>query len=776
MNDSLASMKVGDQPETEDAISIPLYLSGLAVSILGILAVNSALGDSQFGSTTLVLTALGFVFSIACRWLRIKVHVVEVLGSCVVVYFVYRYLTHSFSFAVFIPPEITQSDLVMAVVLEWLTVVRSWVLTSDESVVFTSVTSIAMIGLVGASNINTELLVYFFAYTVGATFLMLHQNYLTQRSWQITRAAHGSESHVITLQLILALFSGIAAIMMATVIVIPLKAIGSHLSLASTLKNFVGNQHGGEAGPADNGVTVSLSDDPTFNIGTGDGFTASNVVVMRVRLDPPGDYYYRGRTYDTYLGSGWSSSSSKNAVPLTASPQSAVGRISYVLPEGLQPGSDPSEPISQVQPVHRLSARFSMASGSTNTLYIPYGTVRVEVPTGQGINVSSTPDNSVGLNDAVGGAFTYEAYSLYPDASVEQLEALPPIDHNTPLDIHEQYVDQKGDNISKEDEDRLFITANEIVRSVPLYRRTEFNVAEAIRSWVSRRALYSLNVAAVPSGQDSVSYFLFDSRRGYCDLFASSMAILCRYAGIPARVATGFDGGVQNERGGYDLRERDKHAWVEVWFPEYGWQTFDPTEGSIQDNSVNANSFDLSWLWKYLAAVRLYFEIHGVLPVIFLFSIGGGLAYVFKIELYDKRFGPIASRATSNYRTLDSALKALPGAAAQFSKLSAQDRYAELERFLAVAGLRRLPSQTPDEFYRTIEKSMVVCGADIADAVKRLTDDVTLASYAPIGLVGESLVEMEREGGGAAALALIKQNSASLRKIVHDQKREAALR
>ena len=117
------------------------------------------------------------------------------------------------------------------------------------------------------------------------------------------------------------------------------------------------------------------------------------------------------------------------------------------------------------------------------------------------------------------------------------------------------------------------------------------------------------------------------------------MAILCRYAGIPARVATGFDGGVQNERGGYDLRERDKHAWVEVWFPEYGWQTFDPTEGSIQDNSVNANSFDLSWLWKYLAAVRLYFEIHGVLPVIFLFSIGGGLAYVFKIELYDSGSG-----------------------------------------------------------------------------------------------------------------------------------------
>jgi transglutaminase-like putative cysteine protease len=80
--------------------------------------------------------------------------------------------------------------------------------------------------------------------------------------------------------------------------------------------------------------------------------------------------------------------------------------------------------------------------------------------------------------------------------------------------------------------------------------------------------------------QDAILRFLLDTQRGFCQQFASSMAIMLRTLGIPARVAVGFTPGSFNDAG--DIRQvttDDAHAWVEVLFPDYGWLTFDPTPG-----------------------------------------------------------------------------------------------------------------------------------------------------------------------------------------------------
>jgi len=72
--------------------------------------------------------------------------------------------------------------------------------------------------------------------------------------------------------------------------------------------------------------------------------------------------------------------------------------------------------------------------------------------------------------------------------------------------------------------------------------------------------------------------FLFDSRLGYCQQFAGSMALLLRMGGVPARVATGFATGIYDSATKHWLvSDIDAHAWVEAWFPGYGWVTFDPT-------------------------------------------------------------------------------------------------------------------------------------------------------------------------------------------------------
>ena len=74
--------------------------------------------------------------------------------------------------------------------------------------------------------------------------------------------------------------------------------------------------------------------------------------------------------------------------------------------------------------------------------------------------------------------------------------------------------------------------------------------------------------------------FLFTDKRGYCQQFAGAMALLLRMGGVPARVAVGFTQGTQDlATNRWIVTDRDAHAWVEVWFPRYGWVRFDPTPG-----------------------------------------------------------------------------------------------------------------------------------------------------------------------------------------------------
>jgi transglutaminase-like putative cysteine protease len=79
-------------------------------------------------------------------------------------------------------------------------------------------------------------------------------------------------------------------------------------------------------------------------------------------------------------------------------------------------------------------------------------------------------------------------------------------------------------------------------------------------------------------GDDSVDEFLFDTRQGFCEHFASAFATLMRAANIPARVVTGYQGGEYNSLGDYLLvRQSDAHAWTEVWLADQGWTRVDPT-------------------------------------------------------------------------------------------------------------------------------------------------------------------------------------------------------
>ena len=106
--------------------------------------------------------------------------------------------------------------------------------------------------------------------------------------------------------------------------------------------------------------------------------------------------------------------------------------------------------------------------------------------------------------------------------------------------------------------------------------RHPFARAKAIESHLSTQFEYTLT--GEQGTEDPLADFLLKTRAGHCEYFASGMVVLLRSLGIPARMANGFYGGAWNEFGQYyAIRQGDAHAWVEAYFPGYGWLTFEPT-------------------------------------------------------------------------------------------------------------------------------------------------------------------------------------------------------
>ncbi|HTO47281.1 MAG TPA: DUF3488 and transglutaminase-like domain-containing protein [Burkholderiales bacterium] len=97
-----------------------------------------------------------------------------------------------------------------------------------------------------------------------------------------------------------------------------------------------------------------------------------------------------------------------------------------------------------------------------------------------------------------------------------------------------------------------------------------------------RSAGLEYTLAPPPLGRNSVDDFLFQTKSGFCEHFASAFVVMMRAAGVPARIVTGYQGGEINPIDGYMIvRQSDAHAWAEVWIAEEGWVRVDPTAAAV---------------------------------------------------------------------------------------------------------------------------------------------------------------------------------------------------
>lgn len=107
---------------------------------------------------------------------------------------------------------------------------------------------------------------------------------------------------------------------------------------------------------------------------------------------------------------------------------------------------------------------------------------------------------------------------------------------------------------------------------------TPYAIAEAMQAWIGANVQYRLDSEPTPASEDPADHILFESRQGWCEPIATSMVVMLRSVGIPARFVTGFQPGQRDILSGrYIVRGSDAHAWVEIFVPDHGWVPFDPT-------------------------------------------------------------------------------------------------------------------------------------------------------------------------------------------------------
>ncbi len=149
----------------------------------------------------------------------------------------------------------------------------------------------------------------------------------------------------------------------------------------------------------------------------------------------------------------------------------------------------------------------------------------------------------------------------------------------------------------------------ELATEIAAGKNNPYDIAQAVTDYLRANMQYQQTIPAPPAGQEPLDWFLFDYKKGYCNYYASSEVMLLRSLGIPARMVAGYaqgehqtinvrpDASIEERQQNilpetYTVRQRDAHAWPEVYFPGIGWVEFEPTasQSALVRPSGNTNA------------------------------------------------------------------------------------------------------------------------------------------------------------------------------------------
>ena len=269
-----------------------------------------------------------------------------------------------------------------------------------------------------------------------------------------------------------------------------------------------------------------------------------NTLLMLVRAQRPS--YWVGETFNNWNGESWTSTN-KTSLPLRQ--QSPF----------LLPLSDGAASFGQSD-----LQTFYVVSSTANLVFHAQSADELWFPTSK---VFYSEDGTIVSPIGLGKGTIYSVESEVAAPTPEELrrasgaETLPAATESAALQLPHSYP-------------RVQALAQEITSG----DHTTYDRVESLITWIGRHTRYSLNIPPLPAGADTVDEFLFGNREGYCEQISTSLAVMLRSIGIPTREVVGYVPGPYNPVTDlYEVRADDAHAWVQVWFPGYGWQSFDPT-------------------------------------------------------------------------------------------------------------------------------------------------------------------------------------------------------
>ena len=300
-------------------------------------------------------------------------------------------------------------------------------------------------------------------------------------------------------------------------------------------------------------------DEPTHMLGG--PANPSREPVMEVASD--GDLLLRGTVRGSYTGYSW-----EDTVPKSRN-------LYYDITRRKQRAAvfqtKSSEGLAETDAFQAVKADVTMVKEGSSTLFVSGRLTGFDMALKNAVYYNSAGELFLARNVQDGDAYSFAA--LEP-VSAEALSALS-----------RRIVSDEADKAYEaalKDYANLPETVEQGVRTLAATltegKNTDAEKAQAIQEALQASCTYNLDVAYPPQDRDFVSYFLLESREGYCSYFASAMAVLCRAAGIPARYAEGYR--VYSEPGAaVTVTGEDAHAWTEVYLKGIGWVSYDPTPG-----------------------------------------------------------------------------------------------------------------------------------------------------------------------------------------------------
>ncbi|MBC8065937.1 MAG: transglutaminase domain-containing protein [Chlorobia bacterium] len=451
-----------------------------------------------------------------------------------------------------IPDNPFKAQIFVCGLLLWMLVFGSYLIWSDQTLLFQAVPSIAVFGLVGCYDTYRDATWLFFGFLLCfATLLarvhgrtMLKQakesgysqsgERMDRSATELERMRSGPWKWVAGPQWALG----------SAFVVILFSFLGAPI-IRESVQGVAGAVRVQAPINRSSASAVASSLDPTaMRIGAGPNAVA-DLPVFRASLDRP--RYMRTQVYQTYAPTGWTS--------ITAQP---VGdRTDVVLNR-----SNSRRAIVSIKVPKTIDFEIEPITSRLGCVPVPGELTQLD-----------NSDNTTIRQDATITIITTGKTTLFKGRSIVSGSSNDPTDaiRTVPAGM-EALLSTTGIRPS------VYDLANRSAAS----GSNDYERAQLIKREIERRVKYNLLAAAVPAGLDPVETFLFETKEGYCDLFASAMTVMARSVGIPARMVVGYYpiSGEKDDDGRYVILESEKHAWAELFFENHGWVVFDATEGA----------------------------------------------------------------------------------------------------------------------------------------------------------------------------------------------------